>query len=798
MTTKKLGKIPATLKVEPVVAESYSPKGEDEVIVRKYVKDRIFDLKEARKRTLPAVGRSIEDIWREVDREYTPHELNPSSSGRKRVVTDDDLGLRGRMVKIGDSDSWQANQATPDFYVKVNTALAILVEQNPEATFEPTSRKYEANTRLAEAIWKQSWFTSGGKRALKTGIFNMAQYGIGFWVTSPKIDIRKKRVLTEYHPEDPSKDVYEDKQIIRYNGLERQSWSPWNIWVDDTARPGCFDEINDYYREKEFSEEAFKAEFPEDVFPAAKFCTPNVAALSTETSTNNQDKKKYIVGYYENCRKDLYVCWFPGQDVVLYSSPVANDEGKLGLWFAPWTLRSDHTIYGIGLYEIIRGDTILYDRVSNMTLDQLTLSIYKSFFHKGMDQIGEEGVMRIEPGVGQQVSDPKAIEWLNVPGPGAEAWKGLQFLQDKRDVASGVPAQLAGKFGGKTLGQDLQAKEAALERLKLPLDFIVDALEQEAYITLSWLTQILSTPELLEFTDQADLSEALKEIGLSEEEVAGYFQTLQNPQPGQELFSQTPESTPQVGPDGQPVAGPDSKTYAHVYPEVSMNLEIGEDGNLFESEQRKFYRFGLHLPLKRLDWKGIVRIIPQSVLVPSKELMRRLDLDLFNLVYPAIQSMVATPGLVPALIHPIKQIIGSFGKDHKDWLDEKFFLKLYADSQQPKDMTGANVKPSLTLVFSDLDAVDKNGMPKRMTPAQTEVLKKYYGIVIEQPLFVPSGTPASTHQASSGATPGGEQAPGGVASPEMSTKSGIEAPQVADIGQAPSSMAGAVEASNRA
>ena len=68
--------------------------------------------------------------------------------------------------------------------------------------------------------------------------------------------------------------------------------------------------------------------------------------------------------------------------------------------------------------------------------------------------------------------DPAAITFLQVPGPGVESWKGLEFLQDKKDINSGVTPQLSAKFGAKTLGQDLQAKEAALERMKTPLDYI--------------------------------------------------------------------------------------------------------------------------------------------------------------------------------------------------------------------------------------------------------------------------------------------------------------------------------------
>lgn len=793
--------------LEPAVtSETVEPMNPKERVTFEYVERRVLAMKANRKKKLTH-GKSIEDIWQEVDKEYPPHELGNVGGNRKMLVADDELGMRGRFVRIGRDDDWQSNHASPDLYVKVNSALSILIDQNPEAVFEPTSKKYEENTRLAQANWEQSWSVSGGKRELKLMTFNMARYGIGFMKTSPKLDIRTKLIRSEYHQEDSSKDVYYEKKIVRYNGLARVSLNPWTVWVDETAKPGHFDEIGDWYHECEMSAERFLEMYPVEKYPESAACIPTgtterpVENERVEDSVNDTGDTgepgsgKVIVGYYENCIKDIYAIIVPARKKMLYASPLPNDEGILSLTFAPWSLRSDETIYGIGLFEIVRGDTIMYDKMSNMTVDQLVLSIYKSFFYKGIDQLGEDGTLRIKPGEGQAVSDPQSMKWLEVPSPGAEAWKGLQFLQERRDINSGVPQQLAGKFSAKTLGQDLQAKEAALERLKLPLDFIVDALEQEAYITLSWLQQILSTPEVLEYTTAEELVNALTEVGLSEEEIHGYLDVLQKGGNDQELFTQ--QTMPVE--DGQEGMSPQVKTRANVYPDVGFNLDKDEGGNLFENESRKFYRFGLDLPLKRLNWKGMIRIIPQSVLVPSKELTRRLDLDLFNLIYPSIQAMLAAPKMIPALIHPIKQIIESFGKDPQDWLDEKFLMNLHAESMKPVDSAGAMVKPSLTLQFSDMDALSKEGMPKKMTEAQKETLEKFYGIKIEEPLFVGADGQGPQSAARSGALPSptGEGGDSGVLPPEMSTKSGVEAPQVADIGQAPHRMEGAVEASNR-
>lgn len=754
-----------------------------------YVTKRVKELKDARKRKLHGSDRSIEDIWNEIDREFTPHELT-AGAGKKMLVEDETKGWASRWITLNKEDEWQSHHASPDLYVKVQTALSELIDQNPEGVFEPTNSKYEENTRIAEANYEQSWHTSGGKKELKLFVFNDARYGVGFFQTIPKLDIREKLVRTEYHPEDPSKDVFEKRNIVRSNGLCRRSLNPWNVWMDDAAKPGRYDEVRDCYHEEEMSEEQFRLEFPEatDIVFSATERPSDDEREENSTKDSVTETPKMIVGYYENCLIDLYAVIVPAKNRLLYASPNPNDEGKLTINYAPWTLRSDDSIYGIGIFEIIRGDSILYDRVSNMSVDQLTLSIYKSFFHKAMDQLGDDGTLKVSPGIGQALSDPKSIEWLEVPGPGKESANWLTFLQNRRDVNSGIPQQLYGQSGGATLGQDLQTKEAALQRMKLPLGFIVDMLEQEAYLTLSWLSQILSVPEILEYTDKEDLMKSLKELDLSDSQIQEYIRIGENLPEDQELFSQTTEPPTEEGMDSK------ITRRAHVYPETSFNLDKDKDGNLFENEKRRFYRWGLDLPTKKLSWKGIVHIIPQSVLVSSKELTRRLDLDLFNLVYPAIQAMVSNPILVPVLIHPIKQIIESFGKDPQDWLDEKTLMSMYESAKQPVP-PGSDVKPSVSISLADLSNTSAQGMPQTLSNAQRQLLEKYYGVKVVDPLFVPAGGTAEPTAESVGSPKLPEGMP--VDQPEMSTKSGVEAPQVADMGQAPATMSGAVEAGNR-
>ena len=677
----------------------YSPKDKDKEVLD-FVSNRVLKLKEHRAGLKIHNGVRIEQILKDADKEYQPHELN--LEGRVKLVSDEDTGLRSRVVKVGLEEFWQSNISSPDLYVKVNTALSILLDQNPEAVFLPDSKKYEANTKLAYGNWKHSWEISGAKQQLKNFVFNQAKYGVGFMRTFPKKLEMKKRIRKEFYPDQPEKDVYEKKTIVKFDDLCRDSLNPLDVWVNETARPGDPFSIQDWYFEKGFSLDQFRAQFGN--YKNHVFVKPIIS------EDNNGETIR--LGFYENDVLDIFAIIEPESKILLYHSPLPNDDGMLSLTLAPWTLRDDKTIYGIGLYEIIKSDSILYDRLLNMGMDQLTLSIYKMFFYKGTDVLGENGKLIVTAGEGKQVSDPNAVKFLEFPGPGLEFWKGLEYLQERKDNLSGVTPQLSAKFSGKTLGQDLQSKEAALERMKTPLDFILDALQMEGYITLSWQKQILSTPEILEYTSPELLRASLLEWGLSDEDAQRYLEQLEKPTDNQELLFDEEASE----------EGQQPRRFANVFREVPFNLEKNEQGEMVESNEQRFYRFGLDLPLKRLEWRGIIRILPQSILVPSKEAMRRSTLAMYNLVIPTIQGMLQAPQSIPALLLPLKQIVKVYEQDTSDWVDEKFFNALYEASKQPPPAPPAE-PPKLNF------SVKFETLPPEI---QQQVLEKYAGLGVAQ------------------------------------------------------------------
>jgi hypothetical protein len=328
--------------------------------------------------------------------------------------------------------------------------------------------------------------------------------------------------------------------------------------------------------------------------------------------------------------------------VIIEPLQISDSFGnkKLSCWQTYWTLRQAESLYGIGIYEAIRNDNSMLDRISNMTIDQIILSIYKMGFYQGTERLTETGQIIISPGVLKQALDPKNINWLNVPGPGNEAWQGIELFQKRVDNSSGITDTLTGEVTGKTAFEIAQAKESALKRLKTPLDNICDALEQEGYITVSLMDLIYSIPETYNISDPDLIDAYLKD-------------TKSDP----ELY----ERDEQGG------------FTAKVYREFPLNLEEDEEGNLTETAETRFFR----VKPKRLKWEGIINIKPQSILTPSKELDKALEMEMYNM-------------LIPLFVQPselfskaAKNIVKLYDKDPKDILPDSWLEETPKESEQP-------------------------------------------------------------------------------------------------------------------
>ena len=114
-------------------------------------KDRLDKMQSARQNVF---GVNMEEVWKDADEKYIPHQLK--TKGSKIIVSDDDLGLRGRVVELG-KDNWQHDESLAYPYAKLQTALSILIDRNPGAVFKPGAEKYIATTPLMEGLYYRNW-----------------------------------------------------------------------------------------------------------------------------------------------------------------------------------------------------------------------------------------------------------------------------------------------------------------------------------------------------------------------------------------------------------------------------------------------------------------------------------------------------------------------------------------------------------------------------------------------------------------------------------------------------------------
>lgn len=628
-------------KIEP---KAYAPD-KDELELQTFVFKRRDQMQDFR------TSLGIEKEWREADIEYIPHELK-FGTPRKRFETDQDTGLRSRMVPIGDqSQNWRSNTSAPTLLVKIMTAFSIVIDQNPEAMLTALSRKYEETTQLAYSLWKRNWAITDGKEVLKLFVFDLLKYGWGIGRSYPRKITYKKEILTEYDPEKPENNKYETRDVTWFNDVAKQRLSPYRTWIDENTKPYDVYSMNDCYYEIDFSYDDAKTEFgyyknfqyvkPDsrvsDGVDEGKTATPATPEQGKELSERTDI---VTIGFYENRSKDLFVCTVPKDKIILHKCPLPNDDGMISLWQAPWILRSADSPYGISPWKIIKQDKELYDKYNNMTADQLVLSIMKFGFHTGTSGVLGDGVINIVPGQSKQITNGK-FEWMEIPGPGKDAWEGLAYQQKQIDASSGITPTIEGELTGKTLGEIQLAREAALKRMKVPIDNIAWALEQDAYLTLSWMKQVYSTPEVKEFASEAEITAYEQSQGVTHNE----------------LFQKTdPETGEQIG------------LTATFLPELSLHLET-RDGKLFESEKSRFFQVGKDIKPEQLNWKGIFKVIPRSIIGTSEVILKQTKTEMANMLIPLF---VQPPELVKKAA---MQILKVNEEDPLDWLPESWLVE---------------------------------------------------------------------------------------------------------------------------
>lgn len=658
MATKNLKPLDEDKKVKV----GYSPSGEELKVWNQY-KARKNELLNSRKNVL---GQDIDQEMRKMDKNYFNRDADIPAS---------ELDVDQKPIAINNA------------FGKVQAALGILIDRNPEITLEEANPEYTANRDLIKGLAKNSWRKTNSLGQLKLSIFNSAKRGwfVGrTYYRSLKHDARYLTAVTEASGK--TEKTYETKEMTKVDDVQYMNLNNFNVWLDEQTVPEDFFSTRDWaWREVHHIDDIRKM-FPEAEYPNMKMVKEGgdtretIEGTSDKNQTNNgsnSDAKETKKGmteiyYYENQYDDWFIVEING--VMVCWEPLPQDHKRLSCVYGYWNLRGAETIYGIGIVEAMERDEALIDRIMNMDMRQLLLTISPPGFYTGTEDPEDEN-LKYKAGTLRRTLDPKNITFLEIPEGNQAGQEKIAWLEGKEDQRTGITRTLEGEVSDKnaTAFETGVNREAGLKRLRLPLKSIQYALEWEFRNRIDLIKQVYNDFQVEQSVDPEDIQNYLEEIQGDPE----YYYIENEGVPGKETF------------------------YKKKYRQVQMNVDQDDSGNFIETDDKKFF----HIKPSMLAFEGDVIVDAQSILVQSEELEKADTLRMANIIIPLVSQ--GDPKIIG---RAVKQLLLAFNKEPRKWLPDTWISAMAEQGKISKAQAQSKAQEGA------LPAQDPNAAPGSAVP----------------------------------------------------------------------------------
>lgn len=562
-------------------------------------------------------------------------------------------------IPASELDPNQRPVAINNAYGKIQTALGILVDSSPKYMLEEDDPKYTASRALLKALGEKSLRNTNSFGQFKLSVFNAAKRGWFVGRTYNKRLYHDARFLKGIDAK--GRMAYETKTVTKIDDIAYVNINNYNAWLDEQTKPEDFLSTRDWMWREVWYIDDLRRVFPEAEFPNMKFVEAggdtreNISGVFTRNQSNYtgispQASKKGMteVFFYENWPADQFIIQING--VMVVWEPLPQNNKRLSCVYGQWHLRGDDTPYGIGIIEEMENDEELVDRILNMSMRQLLLSIAPMGFYTGTEDMEDENI-RISPGILRRTLDPKNIAWMPIPSGDKSGLEKIEWLESKQDDKTGITPTIQGadQPGDQTAFQVGVEREAGLKRLSLPLKSLQYALAWEFENRIALIQQVYSDFTVDHLADDDEIQNYLKEVNADPD-----FYFIDNEgQPGLEKF------------------------YAKRYRKVKLNIERTEGGDFVESENEKFF----HIKPSYLAFSGFVTVDPSTLLTSSESLDQANVLRMTNMLIPLFQQ---PPELAAK---PAKQMLQAFRMDPNKWLPQQW-LDYLAGKPMPKPPAG--------------------------------------------------------------------------------------------------------------
>ncbi len=474
----------------------------------------------------------------------------------------------------------------PIAFSKILIATSVLGGKLPDGRTVADDKVY---ARAAYELWKRTWSMVGGNGAntLILTYQNIFTYGWAAWRVYPRrVQTKRKGVIK-----------------ILYDDIYREPLDVKRTWLGTGFNHGDYWSWGEVYYEKDMPKEEFFTKYPAAKKNKKKL---DYISVSNEAKDENNDKIKshVTIGYYENDLLNRYivVCG----KMVIYDGELPNDGSYGSVVTSRCFVKDLNDPYGVGLYEMMRGNTALYTYINSLNAQQIEAEIFPLLFGAQV-QNGSATYKR-----GPNIVNPKhpgsSIDVIKTSG---NVSAGISFGDKQKQTIeeiTGVNNIVAGQNAENTLGSTVILKEAAYNRLTPPKNSIVIALEKDAHIANTWIKQTYSVDKVFMLDSDEQVTEFIK----------------QNP----DYFIQSIPIESENG-DINGMAVTASRN-------LRLNFDFLPDGSVIENSGiRSISAKGLFNEMEKYGHKSdyIDFIIdPDSMLLPSLEIQKQTFMSLFPVI----------------------------------------------------------------------------------------------------------------------------------------------------------------------
>jgi len=474
----------------------------------------------------------------------------------------------------------------PIAFSKIMIATSVLAGKLPDATVIADDKVYG---KAMYELWKRNWSMTGanGSNTLMITYQNLFTYGWAAWRVYPR------RVQTKRNGVDK----------ILFDDIYREPLDPERTWLGIGFNNGDVWSQTEVYYEKDMQKDLFYEMYPESKKNKKKL---DYCSVTKEATDENSEKAhtSVTIGYYENVLTNKYVV-VCGK-MVIYDGELPNDGSHGSVVVARCFIRDMNDPHGVGLYEMMRGNTAIYTYINSLNAQQVEAEIFPLLFGAQV-QNGTATYKR-----GPNIVNPKH------PGTDIDVIKtsgnvdaGISFANlQKQNIEdnTGINNIVAGANTESTLGSTVIMKEAAYNRLTPPKNSMVMGLETDAHIANTWMRQIYSVDKIFMIDSEDQLSEFAK----------------QNP----DYFVESQEV---LDDNGVPVG-----MVAAASKNLRLNFDFNQEGDIMENvPTRQISSKGLFDEMKNSghisDYIEFI-IDPDSMLLPSLEIKKQTFMALFPVI----------------------------------------------------------------------------------------------------------------------------------------------------------------------